>query len=377
MKKVKITWNKSYKYIIMVMVIIFYIINLAIIKKPVVEDIEIISGLGYDVEKVGEESPIYKTSFSSYVYSPLEKRYSTTKEGRGKTIVEAIEDRQKYMNKFYISGFEEAVVISSRYAENGIRSLLDERARNFSTNDLAFVAVYDGDVKKLFEKNIRGYDNMGEYIGGLVQKSKGSNFFSDNYKVIDMIVRMDSEGRTLILPHIREVEDTVEIDGLVAFKDGKLKAKLNMDEARILSLLRETNVTGILSLYEDSKNFIDMSVTSKRKAKCYKQGESYNFVINIELQGKMVTNQMYSNFLYDIDAKEKVEKEFSENIEVMANRFIQEMQNNYKLDLLDLGRVAAAKYGRRKDIDWDKVISNSKIQVKVKTNIENPGRGNY
>lgn len=371
------TWNKSYKYIIMVMVIIFYIINLAIIKKPVVEDIEIISGLGYDVEKVGEESPIYKTSFSSYVYSPLEKRYSTTKEGRGKTIVEAIEDRQKYMNKFYISGFEEAVVISSRYAENGIRSLLDERARNFSTNDLAFVAVYDGDVKKLFEKNIRGYDNMGEYIGGLVQKSKGSNFFSDNYKVIDMIVRMDSEGRTLILPHIREVEDTVEIDGLVAFKDGKLKAKLNMDEARILSLLRETNVTGILSLYEDSKNFIDMSVTSKRKAKCYKQGESYNFVINIELQGKMVTNQMYSNFLYDIDAKEKVEKEFSENIEVMANRFIQEMQNNYKLDLLDLGRVAAAKYGRRKDIDWDKVISNSKVQVKVKTNIENPGRGNY
>lgn len=377
MKKVKIKWNKSYKYIIMMLVIIFYIINLAIIKKPVVEDIEIISGLGYDVEKVGEESPIYKTSFSSYVYSPLEKRYSTTKEGKGKTIVEAIEDRQKYMNKFYVSGFEEAVVISSRYAENGIRSLLDERARNFSTNDLAFVAVYDGDVKKLFEKNIRGYDNMGEYIGGLVQKSKGSNFFSDNYKVIDMIVRMDSEGRTLILPHIREVEDTVEIDGLVAFKDGKLKVKLNMDEARILSLLRETNVTGILSIYEDSKNFTDMSVTSKRKAKCYKQGESYNFVINIELQGKMVTNQMYSNFLYDIDSKEKVEKEFSENIEVMANRFIQEMQNNYKLDLLDLGRVAAAKYGRRKDIDWDKVISNSKIQVKVKTNIENPGRGNY
>jgi hypothetical protein len=43
------------------------------------------------------------------------------------------------------------------------------------------------------------------------------------------------------------------------------------------------------------------------------------------------------------------------------------MQNDYKLDCLALGRVAAAKYGRHTGTDWNKAVSEAEIVVKCKS----------
>lgn len=53
------------------------------------------------------------------------------------------------------------------------------------------------------------------------------------------------------------------------------------------------------------------------------------------------------------------------------------MQNEYKIDCLELGREAAAKYGRGENIDWDEVVCNSKIQVNVNVKLTGIGRGDY
>ncbi|WP_369700401.1 hypothetical protein [Clostridium estertheticum] len=45
--------------------------------------------------------------------------------------------------------------------------------------------------------------------------------------------------------------------------------------------------------------------------------------------------------------------------------------------MLDLGRIAVAKYGRSKGTDWDKVISNSDIKVNVKFTVDTQGRGSF
>ena len=53
------------------------------------------------------------------------------------------------------------------------------------------------------------------------------------------------------------------------------------------------------------------------------------------------------------------------------------MKNEYKVDCLQLGWVAAAKYGRDTGVDWDEVVSNSDIKVNVKVNVDKVGRGQY
>ena len=47
------------------------------------------------------------------------------------------------------------------------------------------------------------------------------------------------------------------------------------------------------------------------------------------------------------------------------------------MDCIGLGREAAAKFGRRKNIDWDEVVSNAKIDVNVKVAVDTQGRGDY
>jgi hypothetical protein len=53
------------------------------------------------------------------------------------------------------------------------------------------------------------------------------------------------------------------------------------------------------------------------------------------------------------------------------------MQKKYKVDCLELGQFAAAKYGRHTGTDWNKAVSNSKIIVKAKVSIEKVTRGTY
>ena len=57
--------------------------------------------------------------------------------------------------------------------------------------------------------------------------------------------------------------------------------------------------------------------------------------------------------------------------------FIEKIQKQYKIDVLNLGEVAAAKYGRHTGVDWNEVVSNSEIKVNVKVKVEGNGRGDY
>ena len=61
----------------------------------------------------------------------------------------------------------------------------------------------------------------------------------------------------------------------------------------------------------------------------------------------------------------------------MCNDFLDNMKNVYKVDCLNLGMYAVAKYGREKGVDWNKEVSNADIKVSVKVKIDKIGIGQY
>ncbi|MBU3100846.1 Ger(x)C family spore germination C-terminal domain-containing protein [Clostridium sp. DSM 17811] len=73
----------------------------------------------------------------------------------------------------------------------------------------------------------------------------------------------------------------------------------------------------------------------------------------------------------------KFEVDMTIYVKKMSNNFINKSKCQYKTDILDLGRIAAAKYGRCKGTDWDKVICNSDIKVNVKFTVDKQGRGSF
>ena len=74
---------------------------------------------------------------------------------------------------------------------------------------------------------------------------------------------------------------------------------------------------------------------------------------------------------------EKYTHELEEETKKRCNEFIYKMQNEYKVDCLELGRDAAATFGRNPETDWDNIVCNADIIVNVKVKVDNLGRGQF
>ena len=246
------------------------------------------------------------------------------------------------------------------------------------SNDMAYMAVCKGKAEDYLKYKVKGYSNSSEYIGGLVEASVNYNFFSDNYKLIDAYVRIGAEGRSLVLPYIEITEEGIEITGMAIFKEDKMVAIADMKNSKILNLLKNDDVKGVISLQKSPKVYIDFEgKTGKRKVKCYKQGDKYSFNIDLTFTGTVINNEMYADMIKDINKKKEFEKDMAKSIEKQCDDFIKIMKSDYKIDCIALGREAAAKYGRQKKIDWNEVVSSADIKVNVKVKVDLQGRGDY
>lgn len=369
--------NKKKYLIIIIGVFIYVFITLGQGQVPV-EEVETITGIGYDIEKKGEDIIEYSIPISTNIYKPSGAQVNLLLKEQGQSIGEVIQKRQEKTNKKFVQGQERVILISEDYARHGLKTMIEDRFRNVETNDMAYMAICKGKTEDYLKYKVKGYSNSSEYIGGLVDASTNYSFFSDNYKLIDAYVRIGAEGRSLALPYIEIAEEGIEITGIAIFKEDKLVEITDEKNSEILNLLKNNNVEGVMSLQKSPKEYIDFQgKTGKRKVRCYKQGDKYSFDIDLTLTGTIINNEMYADIIKDMNTKKEFEKDMAKSIEKQCDDFIKVMKSNYKIDCIALGKEAAAKYGRRKKNDWNEVVSSADIKVNVKVIVDLQGRGDY
>jgi len=369
--------NKKNYFIIIIGILVYVYIMMGEARVPL-EEVATITGIGYDIERNGEDMMEYSIPISTNVYKSNGTQVNLVFKEQGQNLGEVIQKRQEMMSQKFVQGHERIVLVSEDYARYGLKTLIEERFRNAEVNDIATMAVCKGRSEDYLKYKIRGHSNSSEYIEGLIVSSVNYNFFSDNYKQIDAFVRIGAEGRNLVLPYLEITEEGIEITGMAIFKGDKLIGLANIKESRMLNLLKNDRVKGIESLQKSTKVYIDFDAKSdKRKIECNKRGDKYSFKIDLSLKGTIVDNEMFVDMIKDIKAKKKFEKDMEKSIEKQCNDFIFVMKNNYNTDCIGLGREAAAKYGRQKVLDWNKVVCSSDIKVNVKVIVDLQGRGDY
>lgn len=366
------------KYFIILIGIFAYVFIILGQERIPIEELETITGIGYDIERKGEDIIEYSIPISTNIYKPSGMLVSLVFKEKGQNLGEVIQKRQEKMSKKFVQGQERVVLVSEAYARYGLKTLVEDRFKNTETNDMAYIAVCKGKVEDYLKYKVKGYSSSSEYVNGLVEASSNLNFFSDNYKVIDAYVRIGAEGRSLVLPYIEITEEGIVITGTAIFKEDKMVAIADMNNSRILSLLKNDKVKGTMSLQKAPEVYIDFDgKTGKRKVRCYKQGDKYSFNIDLIFTGAVITNEMYVDMIKDISKKKEFEKDMAKSIEKQCDDFIKIMKNDYKIDCITLGREAAAKYGRQKKIDWNEVVCSADIKVNVKVKVDLQGRGDY
>lgn len=368
--------NWKNKLIVISLVIIFMYSFMGE-RGSLIQNLSVPIGIGCDLENEDGGIISYGIPVSVYIFQSPGNLLTDVYLGKAKSIGETRDERQTKSNRKFLLGLERVFVISENYAQYGTRNLIDILVNNPEINDKAHMVVYNGKSEDILKHKVTGYQSSAEFIDGLISSAKQFNFFAQQYTFMDMIVRVDAEGRNLVLPYIELKQKDIVLTGLAIFKKDKMIAKASIEEAKIINILRENNVSGTLTIQKNAKEYINYYAKSKRKVKCYRKDGKFTFIIDVTMDGAIVSNELYPDFYSNPKTINEFTKSMEDNVKKMCEDFINKAKCSYSVDILELGKVAAAKYGRMTGIDWNKEICASKIEVNVKVSVNTEGRGEY
>ncbi|WP_251859438.1 Ger(x)C family spore germination protein [Clostridium sp. Marseille-Q2269] len=341
------------------------------------EELNLPSSIGNDIVEQSKDEVMYSIPLRVYFSESKLPNQSQVITSKASSIGETRDTRQLISNKDFILGLEESTIMSEQFARFGVRPLIDILLNNPYVNDNAKLVVCNGKAQDILDYQTKHFDGKEEYIGLLIEHSYNYNFFPKKYTLMDFIMESSEEGKNPVVPYIDIVENKLKITGLAIFDKTKMITKLGMEDVKILNLLRENKGKGMLTIQKNSKKYINYYPRAKRKVKCYKEGSKYKFVINIYLKGPIVSNQLYKNLNNDPKVLRQFQNDMEKSVEKKCNNFINKIKTTSQVDMLNLGNIAAAKYGRRTGVDWNKKILDSEIKVNVKVKVHSEGRGDY
>jgi Ger(x)C family germination protein len=341
------------------------------------EQLDVEIALGVDIEKLTEDMYEYVVTRCVYVFEEEKKLSSKVIISAGDSFGMAREHRMQLSNKSSISGSEKVYIIGEQYARIGMRPTIDIIFKNPRVNDTGIYVVSKNKSSEIMKYEVLGYPSSSDYIEGIILNQREANFFPKEFDAMNIYARLDSEGRKVILPYIEINEEGLLLSGEAVFKQDKMITKVDMKDSRIMNMLAFNNVSGIITIQNDKMSYIDFLANSKKKVRCIKKNDKYNFIIDLKLEGGIISNTSKDKLSLDSTVIKELENDMAEQVKEDCYKFIGKMKNDIKLDCLELGRVAAAKYGRRKGTDWDEVISKSTIDVNVKVKVDNQGRGDF
>lgn len=343
-----------------------------------IEKIDISSGISNDlfISNRGKE---YSIAASVYTFNEKDQVSSVILEGIGSSLPDTRSNRQTTSGKKFELGLQKVFIFSEVFAKNSINVSTDILLANQGMNDSAFVVVCKGKAIDMLKFKVYDVPTSSDHISGMVESAPQQNFMSDNYKIMDIYVRVNSEGRGLVLPYLEILNNKITLTGMAVFKKDKMVANIPMSQAIFMNILRENKVKGILTLQKDLSQYISNYGEMKRKVHCEKINGKYKFNIDLEFKGNIVSNtmSMYNDLMGNPQTMEKYTHKLEEQTKKNCEEFIYKMQNEYKVDCLELGRDAAATFGRNPETDWDDVVCNSEIIVNVKVKVNNFGRGQF
>ena len=368
---------KRYSILILsISCIIIYLIFNSGESNLAIEKIDVCSGISVDLitsKPVNE----YKVAASVYTFNKKDEISSTIVEGIGKNIAETRSTRQATSSKEFLLGLQKVFIFSEAVATYGINPISDIMFSNQQMNDATWIVICKDKAIDMLKFKVEDAATSADHIDGMIESSREQNFMSDDSKVVDMYVRVGSEGRGLVLPYLEITNNKITLTSIAVFKKDKMVAKIPMEQARYMNILRSDKVKGILTLQKDSLNLISNYGESKRKVHCEKINGKYKFTIDIDFKGQVINNTMYKDFMKNPKTVDMYSHELEEQTKARCYDFINKMQNEYKVDCLELGRDAAATFGRNPETDWDKIVCNADIIVNVKVKVNNLGRGQF
>jgi hypothetical protein len=188
--------------------------------------------------------------------------------------------------------------------------------------------------------------------------------------------RYQSTGKNPVAPILEHKGDRVIINGVAVFKKDRMVKKLTVEEGHDLVMLRGLKGTSFLPFNKKQGGMYHRGavlVSNSRKVQYYQNQQGHNFLITIKLDGTLEEHSHQAP-VTEKHLKE-IEKTVEQQVKAQCETFINMIQEEIKVDCIDISKYALAKNRRtlEKEIDNPEFIQNANIQVKVKVHLESTG----
>ncbi len=288
------------------------------------------------------------------------------------TVGYAREKRSYTSSELYVTGFNKVILTGEDLARQGLNKPFESLYRfpEVSTNML--LAVVEGRGEDILKEPNENTDNMATYLYALLREPKAHSIPATTLHEFDM---SQAAGRNPVVPVIKAGGvNQVVLTGIAIFKKDRLVTKLNLHQTRYLAFLRGISTQVYIPfVLEDEKAQGAALFDNERKVTVERQGDRFTFKVQVILKG--VITEHPSEQPVDAARVKMIEDYIAGQVESNCRDIIKTMQDEWKVDCIDINKYALSKWRRElKDrVDDEQFIQNAEIQVETKVKIYSSG----
>lgn len=292
----------------------------------------------------------------------------------GVTITDSRQRRGLTDPDIYVTGLNKTIIIGEELARRGINPYMDSLLRGTTVSGTMYFTVAAGRGEDILKTPIKNYTNMGTYLVSLFDGVQQRTFIP--VIKLEEFYRSQSKGKNPVAPILERRGDRVIISGVAVFKKDRMVKKLNVEEGHDLVLLRGLKGRSFLPFSQEQDGIYHRGtvlVSNSRKVQYYQNKQGHKFLITIKLEGTLEEHSHHAPVTEE--HLQEIEKTIEQQVKTQCEKFINKMQEEIKVDCIDILKYALAKNRRalEKDIDNPEFIQDANIQVKVKVHLKNTG----
>lgn len=358
------------------------------VPEKVIEDLGIITAIGFDVGQENEEMILSTTVF--FQFDPDVANASQIIENEARTLSEIKHINNKTSMHQIVPGQLRVMVLSSEIAQTGVIRLLDYLIRNAEVPNNFHIAVASGRANDLLKvKNYEEAPNIGAYLDKLLTNAV-TNEQVVSSTMHEFLRNFYNPGRDAIVPLLNIKEDRVVIDGVGVFSNDQYVGSFPLEDIFYVRLVMEKFKSGEMTIALPNEKFQEF----KSEHQYHKETEQLyvaitqisssteikltdpnllSFEVNINYKGNITeVNQLLS--LEDPQLIKLLEKEVEKHLVEKITEIINQSKE-LRSDIFGFGEVYEASVRKIKlnKEDWHAMMPDIKVDVKAQVKISNYG----
>ncbi|MEH7250904.1 Ger(x)C family spore germination protein [Neobacillus niacini] len=335
------------------------------VKKEILDDISLIEGISFDYV---DKKNILGTVVIP-VYLPNQPPKSKTFSAKAEINKSILQEIQRQTADPVVTGSLEVVLFSNTLAEKvGILPLVDPFQRDPGVGSGLYLAVVDGDTKKLLSGKY-GIRSNATYISNLLEHNiKNEDLPKTNLQLF--LADFYQQGKTPYLPQLKQIgKDKLKINGIALLKYGKMIDLIAAEKMFFFKLLVDKYSQGLHRVKIDGGEAAIRSIHSSHNFELTKRNPT-EVTIHIKIEG--IINEFSGQELTP-KLMHKLQNQFEKDVEKECLAMIERFKEK-EIDPIGFGHFLKTKT-RNFDFKnwWDNQYKDLVIRIIPEVSISESG----